>query len=163
LGFVFSSSNGLPNYFVATFYPRVPAGASRKKVFGSVDDLMRMNRSQLFLIRARGRAFRSRFRRLDRKRPWAIGKAAPARPNKSSPSRIHSDTSRRYEQKHLLHNWSNCRYRNRAQTARSILGIRLLVSSCCPESSLLTLPGTAAFRCPVWDEKLAVFWNSNSR
>jgi hypothetical protein len=41
---------------------------------------------------------------------------------KSSPSRHPSDTARRYEQKHLLHNWRNCRDHNRAQTARHILG-----------------------------------------
>jgi hypothetical protein len=68
------------------------------------------------------------------KRGRAISKAALTRPNKSSPSRIHSDTGSRYEQKYLLHNWSNCRYRNRAKTARCILGISLLVSSCCPKN-----------------------------
>jgi hypothetical protein len=29
--------------------------------------------------------------------------------------------SRRYEQKHLLHNWSNCRCRDRPQSARIVL------------------------------------------
>jgi hypothetical protein len=38
------------NHFVAAFYRRVPAGASRKNVFDSVRDLMRTNRSSLFEI-----------------------------------------------------------------------------------------------------------------
>jgi hypothetical protein len=31
--------------------------------------------------------------------------------------------SHRHEQKHLLHNWSDCRYRDRPQTPRAVLGI----------------------------------------
>ena len=61
--------------------------------------------------------------------------------------------SRRYEQKHLLHNWSNCRHRNRAQTPRSILRVSFAGQFVLPkESSLLTLTGTAAFRCALPDE-----------
>jgi hypothetical protein len=41
-------------------------------------------------------------------------------PIKSSPSRTHSDTSRRYE-RNIFYILGNCRYRNRAQTARTIL------------------------------------------
>ena len=33
--------------------------------------------------------------------------------------------SRRHEQKHLLHNWSDCRYRDRPQTPRAVLRVRL--------------------------------------
>jgi len=33
----------------------------------------------------------------------------------------------RYEQKHFLHNWSNCRYHNRAQTARHILAFTVTI------------------------------------
>jgi len=67
--------------------------------------------------------------------------------NKSSPSRTHSDTSRRYEQKHFLHNWSNCRYHNRAEIARNILGVRVASQFVLPKgSSLLTLSETAVFR-----------------
>jgi hypothetical protein len=31
--------------------------------------------------------------------------------------------SRRHEQKHLLHHWSDCRYRDRPQTPRAVLRI----------------------------------------
>jgi hypothetical protein len=31
--------------------------------------------------------------------------------------------SRRHEQKHLLHNWSDCRYRDRPQTPRAVLRV----------------------------------------
>jgi len=31
--------------------------------------------------------------------------------------------SRRHEQKHLLHHWSDCRYRDRPQTHRAVLRI----------------------------------------
>jgi hypothetical protein len=31
--------------------------------------------------------------------------------------------SRRYEQKHPLHNWSDCRYRDRPQTPRAVLRV----------------------------------------
>jgi hypothetical protein len=31
--------------------------------------------------------------------------------------------SRRHEQKHLLHNWSNCGYCDRPQTSRVVLGV----------------------------------------
>jgi hypothetical protein len=30
-----------------------------------------------------------------------------------------------YEQKYLLYNWSDCRYRNRPQSPRAVLSIRL--------------------------------------
>ena len=33
--------------------------------------------------------------------------------------------SRRHEQKHLLHNWSDCRYRDRPQSPRAVLRVRL--------------------------------------
>ena len=33
--------------------------------------------------------------------------------------------SRRHEQKHLLHNWSDCRYRDRPQNPRTVLRVRL--------------------------------------
>jgi hypothetical protein len=33
--------------------------------------------------------------------------------------------SRRHEQKHLLHNWSDCRYRDRPQNPRAVLRVRL--------------------------------------
>jgi hypothetical protein len=38
--------------------------------------------------------------------------------------------SRRHEQKHLLHHWSDCRYRDRPQTPRAVL--RIGVASCWP-------------------------------
>ena len=31
--------------------------------------------------------------------------------------------SRRHEQKHLLHHWSDCRYRDRPQTPRAVLRV----------------------------------------
>ena len=33
--------------------------------------------------------------------------------------------SRRHEQKHLLYNWGDCRYRNRPQNPRAVLRVRL--------------------------------------
>ena len=30
-----------------------------------------------------------------------------------------------YEQKYLLYNWSDCRYRDRPQSPRAVLGVRL--------------------------------------
>ena len=33
--------------------------------------------------------------------------------------------SRRHEQKHLLHNWGDCRYRDRPQNPRAVLRVRL--------------------------------------
>jgi hypothetical protein len=42
--------------------------------------------------------------------------------HKCWPPHSHSDISPQHEQKHLLHNRSNCRYRNRAQIARPLLG-----------------------------------------
>src|SRR4030095_11013317 len=44
------------------------------------------------------------------------------------PAHTHSDMSRRHEQKHLLHHWSDCRYRDRPQTPRAVL--RIGVASC---------------------------------
>jgi hypothetical protein len=41
--------------------------------------------------------------------------------HKCWPPHTHSDTSPSHEQKHLLHNWSNCRYRDRAQIAGPVL------------------------------------------
>ena len=66
--------------------------------------------------------------------------------------------SRRYEQKHLLHNWSNCRYRNRAQTARRILRFQRCWSArAAQECSVLMLTGTAAVRCELRNETLTIF------
>ena len=39
------------------------------------------------------------------------------------PPQAHSGMSRRHEQKHLLHNWSDCRYRDRPQTPRAVLSV----------------------------------------
>jgi hypothetical protein len=39
------------------------------------------------------------------------------------PPQTHSGMSRRHEQKHLLHNWSDCRYRDRPQTPRAVLRV----------------------------------------
>ena len=36
----------------------------------------------------------------------------------------HSDMSHEHEQKHLLHNWSDCSYRDRPQIARAVLSVR---------------------------------------
>ena len=38
--------------------------------------------------------------------------------------------SHRHEQKHLLHNWSHCCYRNRPQTPRTVLRGRLAGGNC---------------------------------
>jgi hypothetical protein len=85
--------------------------------------------------------------------PDGVSKTDSDRLNKSSPSRTHSDTSRRYEQKHFLHNWSNCRYYNRPEIARNILGARVASQFVLPkESSLLTLSETAAFRFALRDK-----------
>jgi hypothetical protein len=43
--------------------------------------------------------------------------------HKCWPPHSHSDINPQHEQKHLLHNRSNCRYRNRAQIARPFLGV----------------------------------------
>lgn len=43
--------------------------------------------------------------------------------HKCWPPHTHSDISPQHEQKHLLHNRSNCRYRNRAQIAWPVLGV----------------------------------------
>jgi hypothetical protein len=43
--------------------------------------------------------------------------------HKCWPPRSCSDISPQHEQKHLLHNRSNCRYRNRTQIARPFLGV----------------------------------------
>jgi len=43
--------------------------------------------------------------------------------DKSSPPHTHSDMNRQHEQKHLLHNWSDCRYRDRPQTPRAFLRV----------------------------------------
>jgi hypothetical protein len=38
--------------------------------------------------------------------------------------------SHRHEQKHLLHNWSHCRYRDRPQSPRAVLRVRLAGGNC---------------------------------
>jgi hypothetical protein len=38
--------------------------------------------------------------------------------------------SRRHEPKHLLHNWSDCRYRDRPQNPRAVLRVRLAGCNC---------------------------------
>jgi hypothetical protein len=38
--------------------------------------------------------------------------------------------SHRHEQKHLLHNWSDCRYRDRPQSPRAVLSVRLAGGNC---------------------------------
>jgi hypothetical protein len=38
--------------------------------------------------------------------------------------------SHRHEQKHLLHNWSDCRYRDRPQSPRAVLRVRLARGNC---------------------------------
>jgi hypothetical protein len=43
--------------------------------------------------------------------------------------------SRRHEQKHLLHHWSDCRYRDRPQTPRAVL--RIGVANGWPEARAL--------------------------
>jgi hypothetical protein len=43
--------------------------------------------------------------------------------HKCWPPLSHSDICPQHEQKHLLHNRSNCRYRNRAQIAWPVLGV----------------------------------------
>ena len=43
--------------------------------------------------------------------------------DKSRPPQTHSGMSRRREQKHLIHNWSDCRCRDRAQTPRAVLRV----------------------------------------
>jgi hypothetical protein len=43
--------------------------------------------------------------------------------HKCWPPHSHSDINPQHEQKHLLHNRSNCRYRNRPQIARPFLGV----------------------------------------
>ena len=43
--------------------------------------------------------------------------------DKSRPPQTHSGMSRRREQKHVLHNWSDCCYRDRAQTPRAVLRV----------------------------------------
>jgi hypothetical protein len=68
-----------------------------------------------------------------------------------------------YEQKYLLYNWSDCRYRNRPQSPRAVLSVRLAraiapkrtISSlspattwgllCLPESPLFALGGKMGF------------------
>jgi hypothetical protein len=40
-----------------------------------------------------------------------------------------SDINRPHEQKHILHNRGNCRYRNRAQIAGAVLAARLVGKS----------------------------------
>ena len=41
--------------------------------------------------------------------------------------------SRLREQKHLLHNWSDCRYRDRPQSPRAVLRVRL--ANGCPQGA----------------------------
>jgi hypothetical protein len=55
--------------------------------------------------------------------------------------------SRRHEQKHLLHNWSDCRYRDRPQTPRAVLRVGVASGSqrsipTGERSGLLTLVAT---------------------
>jgi hypothetical protein len=38
--------------------------------------------------------------------------------------------SHRHEQKHLLHNWSDCRYRDRPQSPRAVLSVRPAGGNC---------------------------------
>ena len=42
-----------------------------------------------------------------------------------------------YEQKYLLYNWSDCRYRDRPQSPRAVLSVRLASAIATSERSLL--------------------------
>jgi hypothetical protein len=53
------------------------------------------------------------------------------------PSHTHTDISLQHEQKYLLRNRSNCRYRNRAQIARPVLEVGLTVAIAASEESSL--------------------------
>ena len=55
------------------------------------------------------------------------------------PQHTYSDISPQHEQEHLLHNRSNRCYRNRAQIARSILGVGLTVAIATSEESSLLI------------------------
>ena len=55
------------------------------------------------------------------------------------PQHTYSDISPHHEQKHLLHNRSNRRYRNRAQIARPILEVGLAVAIATSEESSLLM------------------------
>jgi hypothetical protein len=59
--------------------------------------------------------------------------------HKCWPPRTQSDISPQHEQKHLLHNRSNCRYRDRAQIARPVLGIGLAGAIATSEESSLLM------------------------
>ena len=59
--------------------------------------------------------------------PIALIRAAQSR--KISSPQTRSDMSRRHEQKHLLHNWSDCRYRDRPQTPRAVLRVSVASGS----------------------------------
>jgi hypothetical protein len=61
------------------------------------------------------------------------------------PPNTPSDISPQHEQKHFLHNRSNCRYRNRAQIARPVLGIGLADAIATSEESSLLI-GVATLR-----------------
>src|SRR5207249_6645207 len=60
--------------------------------------------------------------------------------------------SRRHEQKHLLHNWSDCRYRDRPQIPRAVLRVGVPRGE---RSGLLIR--TARKRFVTADEKLTAF------
>jgi hypothetical protein len=57
-------------------------------------------------------------------------RSTPLSLHKYWPSHTHTDISLQREQKYLLHNRSNCRYRNRAQIARPVLEVGLTGCNC---------------------------------
>src|SRR6266480_3776054 len=56
------------------------------------------------------------------------------------PPHTHSDISPQHEQEHFLYNRSSCRYRNRPQTARPVLGVGLPPADVCAEPRGPTKP-----------------------
>jgi hypothetical protein len=65
--------------------------------------------------------------------------STPLSLHKCWPSHTHTDISLQREQKYLLRNRSNCRYRNRAQIARPVLEVGLTVAIATSEESSLPM------------------------